>query len=169
VRPLMLTIVDALARVDVGGERVGWCRGETGVAIGLLGAARALERPELAERAVDLARAPFERDAARWPLEAGLCHGAAGVAHLTNRVYQATGDGRLGEHARTWLRKTMAMQQPGTGVGGYAMRSRTSATEWEADPSLLVGAAGVGLALLAGATSRPPSWDELLGMVPTGD
>jgi hypothetical protein len=98
-----------------------------------------------------MALAPHARLAARWPVAPGLCHGAAGIGHLYNRMYQATGDGRLAAHARTWLRNAMVMHRE-QGASPPAL-----------DPSLLSGSAGVGLALLAGATSTVPSWDRALG------
>jgi lantibiotic modifying enzyme len=162
--PLMLAIAGALENSDVSDQRIGWCRGEIGIAIALLSAARALDRDDLADRAIAVALEPFARRGGRWPIDAGLCHGAAGLAHLYNRMYQATGDGRLGEHAHTWLCKTMAMQTPGNGIAGFTMFRPRRDPEWEADPSLLVGASGVGLVMLAGATSVTPSWDRVLGV-----
>jgi hypothetical protein len=92
----------------------------------------------------------------------GLCHGAAGLAHLYNRIYQATDNGNIGEIACTWLCKTMAMQKAGTGSAGFAMRRTGSEFARVADTSLLVGESGVGLALLAGAISTAPNWDRVL-------
>lgn len=161
--PMMCSIVESLENVDVIDQRTGWCRGESGIAMAILGAARALRRDDLVDRAISLALAPFERRNGRWPLDAGLCHGASGLAHLCNRMYQATGDGRLGDHARSWLRRTMAMRNHGNGLAGFAMLRYKPEPVWEADPSVLVGAAGIGLALLAGATAIVPSWDRALG------
>jgi lantibiotic modifying enzyme len=149
--PLMLSVVCALEHNDVSDQRVGWCRGEPGIAIALLAAARALAHDDLLHRAIAMALAPHARLAARWPVAPGLCHGAAGIGHLYNRMYQATGDGRLAAHARTWLRNAMVMHRE-QGASPPAL-----------DPSLLSGSAGVGLALLAGATSTVPSWDRALG------
>jgi hypothetical protein len=57
----------------------------------------------------------------------------------------------------------MDMQRPGVGIGGFEMRRRERGRIWwKADPSLLVGSAGVGLALLAGATDQAPAWDRAL-------
>jgi len=161
--PLMLAIVAALQDADVSDQRIGWCRGDIGIAIALLGAAQSLADDGLANRAVAVALAPFARGNGRWPVDAGLCHGAAGLAHLYNRMYQATGDGQLGDHALTWLRKTMTMHVSGTGIAGFSMRRSGYEPSWVADTSLLIGASGVGLALLAGATPIQPSWDRLLG------
>lgn len=149
--PLMVAISSALEDCDVSDQRVGWCRGDPGIAIALLAASRALRRDDLLDRAVALALAPHAHRAARWPVEPSLCHGAAGVGHLYNRMYQATGDGRLAEHARTWLRIAMTME-----------RAQSTSPIPSRDCSLLLGAAGVGLALLAGVTPIAPKWDRVL-------
>jgi len=144
------------------GARLGWCRGELAISLALLAAARALDDPAREDDAVAAAldtTAPLD-DAA---LDACLCHGAAGIAHLYNRLYQATGRTAFADRARAWLRRTMDMQRAGTGIGGFEMRRREDGRVWwEPDPSLLIGSAGVGLALLAGATAQAPHWDRAL-------
>ncbi len=54
--------------------------------------------------------------------DAGFCHGAAGVGHLFNRLYQAIGDATLGDAARFWFDQTLALRQPGHGIAGFATR-----------------------------------------------
>lgn len=161
-RQLLLLLVSYLITVDHRSARVCWCRGEPGIALAVLAAARTLQRPDLEEIAMATALSPFQQPVREWPVDAMLCHGAAGLAHLCNRLYQATGNGLLGERTRDWLRHAMRLHQPGEGVAGFRALRRKPALRWEADPSLLVGAAGVGMALLAGATALPPRWDRLL-------
>lgn len=144
------------------GSRLGWCRGELASSLAHLAAARALDDAALAEAAVAAAlaaTAPADDPA----LDACLCHGAAGIAHLYNRLYQATGRAAFADLSRAWLRRTMGMHRPGAGIGGFEMRRREGGRVWwEPDPSLLVGSAGVGLALLSGATAQAPDWDRAL-------
>jgi hypothetical protein len=81
-----------------------------------------------------------------------------------NRLFQATGEECFAEAARFWLERTLAMRQPGRGIGGYLSWSpgEDGALAWRAEPGLLTGAAGVALALLAAATPVEPSWDRML-------
>jgi hypothetical protein len=97
-------------------------------------------------------------------VDAGLCHGAAGLGHLFNRMYQATGESWLAEAARSWFARALAMRRPGQGIGGYAawLPGDDGALTWVADPSLLTGAAGIALALLAATTAVEPAWDRML-------
>lgn len=96
--------------------------------------------------------------------DAGLCHGAAGLGHLFNRMYQATGAPALRDAARFWLVRTLEMRQPGCGIAGFAAyRHPGSETlRWMGHASLLIGAAGIALALLAAATPVEPAWDRML-------
>ncbi|HEV7518071.1 MAG TPA: lanthionine synthetase LanC family protein, partial [Thermoanaerobaculia bacterium] len=77
--------------------RLAWCYGDLGIAAALLAAARAAEEPDLAAEALAVARHAAARPAeGAGVVDAGLCHGAAGVAHLFNCLYQASGDEALG-------------------------------------------------------------------------
>lgn len=145
--------------------RSAWCYGDPGVAAALLCAARGVGEPAWERAALNIAR----RAAARRPEEtnvqdAGLCHGAAGLAHVFNRMYQATGDASLRRAARYWIGRTLAMRRRGRGIGGFQTLQirEDKTTYWEDDPGLLTGSAGIGLALLAAATPIEPAWDRML-------
>jgi hypothetical protein len=145
--------------------RLAWCYGDPGVAAALLLASRCLGEWDWEREALAIA----QRAAARPPdqtgvVEAGLCHGAAGLGHLFNRMYQATGERALGEAARFWFGRALEMHQPGHGIGGYQAwgPGGDGALTWVADPGLLTGAAGIALALLAATTAIEPAWDRIL-------
>ena len=146
-------------------SRSAWCYGDPGVAAALFLAARCVGEAEWERVAVTIAR----EVAARPPeeagvLDAGLCHGAAGLGHLFNRMYQATGDENLGRAARFWFGRTLEMRRRGTGIAGFrALGAREDGTRyWEDDEGLLTGAAGIALALLAATTAIEPQWDRTL-------
>lgn len=142
--------------------RVAWCYGDLGIAVVLLSAARCLNDVCLERDALGLARRVAVRSLARTGVkDSGLCHGAAGVGHLFNRLFQATGDLRLKAAARKWFRHTLQMRRPSEGIGGFsAFRIDGSMPEL----GILEGAAGIALALLAAATSVEPAWDRMLLM-----
>lgn len=147
--------------------RTAWCYGDLGVAAVLLSAAQAFERPEWRDEAVSIARVaarrPFEDTMAS---DAGLCHGATGIAHLFNRMYQATGNDELRDAARKWYRIALDLRQPGQGLAGflswYESMRPGEAGSWRGEPGFLSGIAGIGLALLAAVTDVEPSWDRVM-------
>lgn len=146
--------------------RLAWCYGDPGVAVALLAAARAVGRTDWEREAVRISR----RAAARGRdgsgvRDAGLCHGAAGLGHIFNRLHQATGDATIAAAARFWLDQALAMQRPGEGIAGYSAwwtPSDEVEPEWTPIAGFLMGAAGIGLALLAAVTPIEPQWDRLL-------
>lgn len=143
--------------------RSAWCYGDPGVTAALFAAAEAVGEPRWQAEALSIARRAARRPAERGGIaDAGFCHGACGLAHLYNRLYQASGDEELGEAARLWYRRTLDLRRPGTGIGGYqAAMNGASGTEWIDDPSVLTGAAGIALALLAGSNALEPAWDRM--------
>ena len=141
--------------------RLAWCYGDPGVAAALLGAARHVEEPAWESAALAIARRAAERPHAEAGVkDAALCHGSAGLAHLFNRMFQATGEPRLAEAARSWFEQTLAMRRPGRGIGGYEAWEPGGARS--ADRGLLTGATGIALALLAATTDIEPLWDRML-------
>jgi hypothetical protein len=147
------------------GSRLAWCYGDLGIAAALLYSARCVGEATWERAAVSIASAA----AARPPeqagvVDAGLCHGSAGVAHLFNRLYQATGEEELASAARFWFTRTLAFQQAGRGIAGFSAwaQSRGGEMAWVDEPSFLCGAAGIGLALLAATTPVAPDWDRTL-------
>jgi class I lanthipeptide synthase len=146
--------------------RSGWCYGNPAIAISLMIAAHALGDKTLEETAHELAletvRRPHE-DAG--VVDPGLCHGAAGLGHLLNRLYQATGDDRIREEACFWIKHAIRMRSPSQRAAGFqSLRADTGDTEpvWKPDSGFLTGASGIGLALLASVTNVPPDWDRVL-------
>jgi lantibiotic modifying enzyme len=122
--------------------RNGWCYGDLPVACVLV-------RAGDAARGVALARAM-----ARGPLadvtdfDAAFCHGAAGRAHLFNRLAQSTGDSELLDAARRYVRETLDRLDA------------ASVTK----PGLQSGSTGIALALLAAVSAVEPGWDRSLGV-----
>jgi lantibiotic modifying enzyme len=154
--------------------RTAWCYGDPGIALALLAAGRAAGEPEWEREALELARAVARRPAASCGVEdAGLCHGGLGLAHLLNRLYQATGDAEILEAARVWFGRAREHWQPGRGIGGFLALTPPGddfdRLEWTADPSFLVGASGMALTLLAATSGIEPAWDRLLLISPLSD
>lgn len=152
-------------RLDGRPPRIAWCYGEAGIASALWLAGRSLDVRSWKQKGLELA----DRTARATPesagvVDAGLCHGSAGLAHILNRIAQASRDEDLARGARSWYETTLDLWRPGEGIGGFPAwdGSERGQVEWVADPGFLGGAAGVGLSLSASLSSREPAWDTLL-------
>lgn len=143
--------------------RVAWCYGDLGAAIGLLSAAIVTGRDDWRAEALDLAHGMAARaEGASGVLDAGLCHGAAGIGHLFNRMWQATGDEPLREAADVWFARTIAMRRTDAIAGWPRAVPTGGQIGWEPAPDLLTGAPGIALALHAAISAIEPAWDQVL-------
>jgi lantibiotic biosynthesis protein len=146
-------------------SRLAWCYGDLGVSAALLYAARAAGRDDWAQAAIEVGLGCAARDRSTGGAQdAGVCHGAMGIAHLFNRLWQGTRDERFAEAARVWFREGFALRKPGVGIGGYQswFGGFNDGPGWVDSKGLLEGAAGIGLTLLAATSSIAPDWDHML-------
>jgi hypothetical protein len=146
--------------------RSAWCYGDPGVSAALLLAARCAGRKDWEREALATARLAARRpDEEAAVQDAGVCHGAAGLGHVYSRLYHASGEEELRTAARRWFRRALDLRDPAAGPTGYRfLVSEPGRMDlvWKEDPSLLVGACGVALALLGASTEVAPDWDDLL-------
>lgn len=146
--------------------RTTWCYGDPGISVAMLLAARAVGDGLWEERALWLARKVAMRPAERTGvIDAGLCHGASGMAHMLNRLFQATGEEMFRQSARSWFRRALDMRDPQRGLAGYLtyeLLADGATYGWIEDPGVLTGVAGIGLALLGALTPIEPAWDGML-------
>jgi hypothetical protein len=147
---------------DSGDSRLGWCYGDLGITVVLDRIASQLGDTALAASVDELA----DR-CARWPMErasivdAGLCHGAIGVAHIFNVMSQRRVNPRCEQAAAYWYEYGLRLRRPGTGVAGY-IAWRPDPSVPNGDASFLAGAVGIGLGLQAAISNVTPRWDQRL-------
>src|SRR5262249_35429600 len=143
------------------GCRAAWCYGDPGIAAAFLRGARAAGDAALEALALEAGLAAAARPTeTAGVVDAGLCHGAAGLLRRVNRPPPAAGEGAGAAAAPRRAERTLAMR--GEGVGGYRSYNPILAAKWDDDPGLLTGAAGVALALLGATTQVEPRWDIVL-------
>jgi hypothetical protein len=148
-----------------GPARAAWCYGDPGAAAALLAAARAVEAPAWEALALRIGRRAAARPlGGSGVIDAGLCHGSGGLAVVFHRLWHASREAGFADAARRWYAHVLGLHRPGAGVAGFESWLPEIAPEparWHADATFLTGAAGVGLALLAGLGVEP-AWDRLL-------
>lgn len=146
-------------------SRPAWCYGDMGILAVLVQVARRTDREDWHKFANELLDHCLD-----WPQEvsgikdAPLCHGAIGVAHIFNRLYQSENDLRCRDAALIWFERALGMRQRSSRAGGF-FRFRPNPNGqnvWEASPAFLDGAIGVALALISAMTSVEPAWDRML-------
>ena len=147
--------------------RLAWCYGDPGIAAALLVAARGARHRVWKRAAIRIGlRAAARPFVTAGVIDAGLCHGAAGVAHIFHRLFLGTGERRFAEAARSWFRHLLEMRGgERRGFAGFPTwgPNRMGEPRWIADPGFLAGAGGVALALIAATTPKAdPSWDRVL-------
>jgi lantibiotic modifying enzyme len=145
--------------------RLAWCYGDPGIAATLLVAARATKERAWERAAMRIALRAAERpEADSGVRDVGLCHGAAGVAHVFHRLFRQTGEPRLAAAARHWFGVALAMRRQRSGFAGFRAFTpdRAGKLAWRSDPGFLTGAGGVALALIAATTDADPSWDRVM-------
>jgi hypothetical protein len=145
--------------------RTAWCYGDPGVAWALMLAARALGDRALGAEALAIASHVAKRAVERTGVvDAGLCHGAAGLGHVFHRMSLLfPEEPALQMAARAWFARALGMRVAGAPLGGFkayvpSLPEPGAPFVWKDDAGLLTGAAGVAVAF-ASALDGVLGWD----------
>lgn len=150
--------------VEAKPARLGWCYGAPGIAAAVWKAGASIDRKDWRGEALRLGRWAAEVEAdASGVVDAAICHGAAGLAHIFNRLHQWSGEEVFSAAARYWIDRVFEHRVEGLGLAGFRSHNPDpAATEpWFDSPGMLTGAAGVGAVLAAAASDLSPSWDRM--------
>lgn len=135
-------------------NRLAWCYNDLGIAAVMLHVALRTQCEEYHTFATNLVNHCLSVAGELRSPDAGLCHGATGVAHIMTRIYQSEGNQRCSDAAINYYERALRMRKPGRGIGGY---SRAADGD---DVSFLSGAVGIALALLSAVAPIEPRWDR---------
>lgn len=143
------------------GSRLGWCYGDLGVAVALWQSGAVLDREDYRElsREILLYTARARRDVGRnFVYDAGLCHGAAGIAQIFYRMSKEMKLPELHDAYEYWKGITLKMGYHEEGWGGFMMYNAKE-NSWTNTANVLEGISGIGLMLMSPVCDE---WDELL-------
>ena len=151
-------------------SKLGWCYGDLSVGYSLYQASSlpGLESNKIKGKVVEVLMSTTERTvSSNIPIvDAGLCHGTAGIAHLYDRLHHQTKEIRFKEAALYWYKETMRMAKFDSEYAGYRLPYYLKTSEKEISElhnlSFLPGIAGTGLSLLSAIYPIEPSWDMCL-------
>lgn len=141
-------------------SRTAWCWGDPGIAAALARGAVGAGRADWLETACVIARrAAVRPSAATGVKDAGLCHGALGLALIYAQFFHLTGDRTFREAAAHWTRHALASRSADAGLAGF--RAWRGSRGWSDESGLLTGASGIALALLSLASDVEPRWSRI--------
>lgn len=143
-------------------SRLAWCYGDLGIGIGLWQAAKNTSNKEWESIALEVLLHSTHRvnPEENSVVDAGLCHGTAGIAHIYNRMYHYTGEVAFKKSALYWFEQTLKMAKFHDGLAGY--RAYQGKKDPVKEPAFLEGTAGIGLALISAVSTIEPEWDRAL-------
>jgi len=144
-------------------SRLAWCYGDLGIAIAIWSAGVALNNNQWKAKAIEVMEYAADRREleSNMVMDAGLCHGTAGIAQFFKRMHYNTKDDKFLSANEFWVKETLNMAIWGEeGAAGFKT--------WKGDKRIdnynfLTGVAGIGLALIASQGDDSFStWDKVL-------
>lgn len=150
--------------------RLGWCYGDMSVGYSLLmiSSLSGILRPNVKKIALDiLFNTTTRTDLLDMRIvDAGLCHGTSGIAHIYNKLFFLTKELKFKYAALYWYSETIKMAKYDSGYAGYRLDYYLNESEKENrdlyNLSFLTGISGIGLSLLSAFYPIGDSWDKCL-------
>ncbi len=145
-------------------SRLSWCYGDLCVGYAILLFSEAFDKPYYREVALQILLKTTSRTDLYQEniLDACLCHGTSGLAHIYNRIYQHTLEEKFKTSSIYWYKQTFKMSTSKNELAGFTFNLSDKETEFINSYSFLNGISGVGLSMLSGISDIYPSWDRLL-------
>ena len=146
------------------GPLLAWCYSDLGISMAYFKLWEITKDEMFFRRASRLARLSADRrDENTRVLCSGICHGAAGVAHMFNKIYQITKEERYKTAANYWFGvlfdKFLLNANPDRLI--EVVNRRYDGFEYHSDNGIIEGLSGVGLALHSALSDTPPLWDKI--------
>jgi lantibiotic biosynthesis protein len=144
--------------------RLAWCYGDLGICCVLWQVSKLTNDAILQQDLIQI----MLQDASRRSVEltnivdAGICHGAAGAAHIFQRFYDWTNEEEFRKAADYWYKVILEMAIYEDGYAGYKSHSPIEYGGNTPNASFLEGISGIGLVLLYKISEIDPAWEELL-------
>lgn len=145
-------------------SRLAWCYGDLGIAVTFWNAAQVLKNKKLENESIEILLHSCKRLdlKSNYVIDAGICHGSAGISHIFKRMYVNTKIPEFNVAANSWIEKTLEFAKYNDGFAGYKTWYPESRGGLKPVLGLLEGISGIGLALLSNISEEEPVWDECL-------
>lgn len=144
-----------------GPSRLAWCYGDLGIGWIFWQAGCLFNNQEWKNEALDIINKSVTRiDPLENPyLDAGICHGTAGIAHFFNRFYEVTNNQDCRARHFFWIRETLSQAKFSDGFAGYKYFNPYIEGKMAPAYSFLDGICGTGVVLLD-YLKKDSDWDE---------
>jgi lantibiotic biosynthesis protein len=144
--------------------RLSWCYYDLGISVALWNAGQTFNNESWKQEAVNtlLSTTNIQDINKAGVMDAGLCHGATGIAHIYNRVYNYTGIENFKNSAIYWFQQSLKMDGFKDGLVGYKTCRPLELGGLQNDYSFIEGIAGIGLAMISAVSDMNPAWDSVL-------
>ena len=145
------------------GGRLAWCNGDLSVANAYWFAWKATKESSYKKEALRILHFVKSMDRKySGVMDAGLCHGAAGVAQQFRQFFWETGDEEFLKTSDKWIQIALEMANYKDGYAGYKTYSSNAYGGPRLEHGFLSGICGIGTALLSSLSKNPTTWDRAL-------
>lgn len=145
-----------------GSTGLAWCYGDLGIAAILHQASCVMQDSQCSADALNLVARCIGRSDSSVVYDAGVCHGAFGIAHIFNRIFHKTGNDSFKSSALLWFRRGMLLRHNEAAFENFFSWIPAPSQVISDDMSHLAGAVGIALCLLSFSTAIEPTWDRRL-------
>jgi len=154
---------DLNSDVDHGG-RLAWCYNDLGIGYALWQAGVIYKNEAWKNEAINilLQTTKIIELSDSKVMDAGLCHGTSGAAHIYNKIYNHTNIEDFKIAATFWFEQTLKMAHFDDGLVGYKSFRTPEYGGWYNDYGFLEGISGIGLAMISAVSDIEPKWDGAL-------
>ena len=145
-------------------SRLAWCYGDLGIAMALYNAAGITNDGTLKKFSLEIlqhstGRRNLQKEGV---IDAGICHGAFGIAHIFNRCFINTENEIFKITSDYWFNEGLKMSTFPDGYAGYKTWYTPAYGGWQPNASLIEGITGIGLSILSRISFTKPDWDKCL-------
>lgn len=151
---------------EVRKSRLAWCYGDLGISVMLWEAGILMNNNLWKEKTIEIllfAATKRKNLNENHVVDAGLCHGTAGIGHIFYRMWLNTQIIEFKEAMEYWFDETLKMAKYKDGLAGYKTYCFSKESNWYInDFSFLEGITGIGIALNSFKNQITPCWDKFL-------
>lgn len=149
---------DVIGKPQQRASRLAWCYGDLGISFILLQASIKIKDKKLEEFATQILIDSCNRKKPNetFVSDAGICHGASGIAYLYHLTWRITNINLFKETSLYWFNQTLDFGKWPDTITGFKASSNDG--RYNESSGLLEGDAGIGLVLLR-LLSTKPEWN----------